>query len=343
MEKYSVIGKRLPRVDGKIKATGEGKYAADISLPNMLYGKILRSPYPHARILNIDTSRAEKLIGVKAVITGKDTPGVKYGLIDMMLEALDKHPLVLDKARYIGDEIVAVAAIDEDTAEEALRLIRVDYEPLPAVFDPQEAMKPDAPRVHDSIAGNISAATMANFGDIEEGFKKSTLVREDTFTTQLVQHATLEPHVSLAFFDSQGRLTLWSSTQSIFLLRRDLARTLGMNPGKVRVIRPLVGGGFGGKVEMMPLDFCAALLSQKTGRPIKIQVTREEEFTTTRRRHSVSINLKTGVKKDGTIMAKQAKILLDGGAYNGIGPGACFLSSLWLNLPYRQPRVKVDA
>ena len=164
MEKYSVIGKRLPRVDGKIKATGEGKYAADISLPNMLYGKILRSPYPHARILNINTSRAEKLIGVKAVITGKDTPGVKYGFFLDFPLMIDQYPLALDKVRYAGDEVAAVAAIDEDIAQEALELIRVEYEEIPAVFDPEESMKAGAPIVHDHVENKTIKIPML-FGD----------------------------------------------------------------------------------------------------------------------------------------------------------------------------------
>src|SRR3989337_405725 len=166
MEKYSVIGKSLPRVDAVVKATGEAKFTVDIALPRMLYGKILRSPYPHARILNIDTSKAKRLLGVKAVITGKDTLGIKYGTIDVPQYPADKTPLVIDKVRYIGDDVAAVAAIDEDTAEEALDLIEVEYEELPPVFDPLEAMKPDAPRVHDRAEKNISVQASFHLGDV---------------------------------------------------------------------------------------------------------------------------------------------------------------------------------
>src|SRR3990172_11527729 len=184
MRKYSVIGKRLPRVDGVVKATGEAKYTADMVLPRMLYGKVLRSPYPHARIVHIDTSRAERLPGVKAVITGKDTLGKKYGGLPALPITMDQQGLATEKVRYIGDEVAAVAAIDEDIAEEALDLIEVEYEELPAVFDPEEAMKPGAPQIHEHAGQNISFRYSVHFGDVERGFKESDHIREDKFSTQ---------------------------------------------------------------------------------------------------------------------------------------------------------------
>lgn len=337
-----LIGQRQPQPDAGPKATGAALYTGDLRPPGMLVGAILRSPLAHARVLHVDTSRAKRLTGVKAIITGEDG-GASVGMLELLPETFDKRPLVADKVRYIGDEVAAVAAIDEDIALEALELIRVEYELLPAVFDPEEALAPDAPLIHEGCPGNVSAATVAEFGDVEVGFRAAHHVREDRFVTPFVQHAPLEPHVSVASTDPSGRVTLWSSTQAIFLLQRSLAHALGIPLGDVRVIRPHVGGGFGGKVEMMPLDFCAALLSKRTGRPVRISCNREEEFAATRRRHAARIELKTGVARDGQITAKQARILLDGGAYCSVGPAACFLSSLWVNLPYRQPCVRVES
>ena len=226
MEGYSVIGKRVPRIDALAKATGEAKYTDDLTLPRMLIGKLLRSPLPHAKILHIDTSRAKRLVGVKAVVTGQDTPGRKYGSI-MKESYMDRYPLAIDKVRFIGEEVAAVAAVDEDTALEALDLIHVDYEELPAVFDPDEAMKPEAPSIHEGKKNAIKSLFL-EFGDVSEGFKSADYVREDQFTTQAVAHAPLEPHAALASVDSSGKITLWSSTQSPFILCRDLAQTLNI-------------------------------------------------------------------------------------------------------------------
>jgi len=335
---YSVVGKRLPRIDATVKVTGEAKYTGDMSLPRMLQGKILRSPHPHARILNIDTSRAGRLVGVKAVITGKDTLGRKYG---HMPKFADQTPLAMDKVRYVGDEVAAVAAVDEDVAEEALDLIHVDYEVLPAVFDPIEAMRPEAPKIHDTES-NISVHIPMNCGNVEKGFTQSDYIREDHFETQSVTHCPLEAHSSLASFDPNGNLTIWACKQTPFFTARILARTLGMPESKVRLIKPYVGGGFGGKTEMISGDFCSALLSIKTGMPVKIVYTREEVFTSTRRRHPMMIELKTGVKKDGQIMAVQCKLIADGGAYNSTAPQAIFNAGCLLNLPFRIPNVKYD-
>lgn len=340
MEDYSVIGKSLPRVDAVVKATGDAKFTVDMVLPRTLYGKILRSPYPHARILNIDTSKAKSLGGVKAVITGKDTLGIKYGTIDVPPYPADKNPLVTDKVRYIGDEVAAVAAIDEDIAEEALDLIDVEYEELPPVFDPEEAMKPGAPKIHDS--GNICAKISWDFGDVEKGFKEADLIREDRFETGPIAHCAMEPHAALASFDSSGKLTVWSSTQTPYMRRSHLAKTLGMRESKIRVLYTHVGGGFGGKTVLCEPDFQAALLSRLTGCPVKIVYTREEVFTCTMQRHPMVLHLKTGVKKDGTLIATQCKNIADGGAYAATGPIVMYLAGAFLVTVYRLANVSYE-
>jgi 4-hydroxybenzoyl-CoA reductase subunit alpha len=341
MKEYSVIGKSIPRVDGRVKVTGEAKFTADMRLDRMLYGKILRSPYSHAKILNIDISRALRLRGVKAIITGRDTLGIKYNFLDLP-QSNDEHILAINKVRFIGDEIAAVAAIDEDIAEEALELIKVDYYILPAVFDPEEAMKEGAPKIHDHVEDNISWHFTIKEGDVEKGFEESHHIREDRFKTQPQNHAFLEPHEALANFESSGKLTLWTSTQSVPWVRRGLSKTLGIPESNIRVIKPHTGGGFGGKIEMFSHQACAALLSMKSGCPVKISLTREEVFIAGRQRHAFNIELKTGVKKDGTLMATKARIIADGGAYNAIGIISIYLIGMFLNSPYRIPNIEAE-
>ncbi|HLE80264.1 MAG TPA: molybdopterin cofactor-binding domain-containing protein, partial [Dehalococcoidia bacterium] len=241
MGDYSVIGKPLPRVDGADKAAGQGKFSVDISFPGMLHAVFLRSPHPHARILSIDTSRAGRLPGVRAVITGRDTAGIRYAFVDTPRYPADETPLATDKVRYIGDEVAAVAAVDEDTAREAADLIRVDYEVLPAVFDAEEAMKPGAPIIHEEEAegssawedwgarrtatsipeykvlglNNLSGRTFVAEGDLEEGFRQADYVREDRFETKATAHAALEPHAAVAHFDPSGKMNIWLSSMSI--------------------------------------------------------------------------------------------------------------------------------
>lgn len=330
---YSIIGKSLPRVDGVSKATGEARYTGDMTLPRMLYGKILRSPYPHARILDIDTRKASLLPGVKAVITGNDTLGIKYGLFP------DECAIAMDKVRYIGEGMAAVAAVDEEIAAEALELIKVEYEELPAIFDVEEAMKPGAPQVHDG-SPNISAKRAFEFGDVEKGFRESDYVREDTFRTQAQSHCALETHAALASYETNGKLTLWASAQGPYYHSLDLAKLLGMPLGNVRVINPYVGGGFGGKRELFDLHFCAALLSKKTGRPVKIVYTREEQFMAGHYRHPFIVKIKTGIKKDGTLMAKDCATILDGGAYNSKGPAITGAAGSQVGSLYRVPNVR---
>jgi 4-hydroxybenzoyl-CoA reductase subunit alpha len=338
MGEYSIIGKRVPRVDGILKVTGRAEFTDDISLPRMLYGKILRSPYPHAKILNVDKSRAENLPGVKAVITCRDIGEIRYGRRGFK----DKYILALDRVRYVGDEVAAIAAIDEDTAEEALELIRVDYEPLPAVFDPEEAMRNDAPRIHDHVERNICGKTEFEIGNLNAGFKESDYIREDMFFTQATNHAAIELHAIIADFDPSGKLKIWGATQSPFTWSVQLSQTLRIPESDIRVVNPYVGGGFGGKVDMMSYGFCAVLLSKIVERPVKIVLNREEVFSATRQRHPMKIYLKTGVKKDGTLIATECRLIADGGAYAPAGIITIYLSGAFLSSVYRIPNLKYE-
>jgi len=338
MEKeLSVVGKRLPMLDAAQKAKGTAQFTDDLTLPGMLHGKILRSPFAHARILNIDTSKAEKLPGVKGVITGRDIPDRQYGIVPM---AKDEYALAKDKVRYIGDDVAAVCAIDPEIAEEAIGLVKVDYEELPAVFDPLEAKKEGAPEIHKGVKNNTSFAIHKEFGDVKRAFAECDEIFEDSFYSQAVNHAPLEPHAALAQFDPFGKeLTIWTSTQIPFFLRRNLSNTLQIPERKVRVIKPKVGGGFGQKIDLFAKDFCAAWFAMHLGKPIKFVYEREEVFVSTRQRHPMYITVKTGMKKDGTILAQQFKADADGGAYNSTAPTMIALSCYFLMIPYRVPNL----
>jgi len=322
MKTTSPVGKSVPRIDARQKVTGEAVYVFDLKFPGMLAGKMLRSPHAHARIVKIDTSKAEKLPGVRAVVTAEDTPKIKFGSNEYFFPyTVDQYPLEFEKVRYIGDEIAAVAAVDEATAERALSLIEVEYEVLPAVFDPVEAMKPGAPQIH-TARNNIGVMLPVCFGDPDRALRESDYVHEDLFVLPSAAHAALEPHVSIGQYEvSANRITLWSSTQAPFKIREAMAKTLKMQEADIRVIKLNVGGGFGGKLEMFPMDFCACLLSKKCGgAPVKMMCTRQEVFSCTRRKHPMIYKLKSGVKKDGTLMAITGEVIADGGAYCSYGP-----------------------
>ncbi len=340
MKEYSVIGKPLPRADAVVKATGQAKYTADLELSRMLHGKILRSPYPHARILKIDTSKAEKLFGVKATVTGKEFGGFKKGIFPT---TRDEDPLAVDKVRYVGEGVAAVAAIDEDIAEEALDLIEVEYEEIPAVFEPEEAMKEGAPQIHEHISNNICWENHYHFGDVEKGFKESDYIREDRFSTAKLLHGFLEPHAVLVNWDLGGKITYWASKQAFYLCYRQLSLAFGVPLDNVRVIQPYIGGGFGGKYDLVDLDFCAVLLSKKSGRPVKMTYTQKDVLTVGRRRTNMIVDLKTGVKKDGTLVAAHYNVLADGGAYTLNGPITMYLAGALTSLPYRTPNIRYDA
>ncbi len=350
MNDHRVVGKGLPRIDGPEKATGKAVFTVDVELKGMLHGKILRSPYPHARIISIDTSEAEKLPGVKAIMTGKDTSGVRYAFVDTPRYPADETPLAVDKVRYIGDEVAAVAAISEEIAEEALRLIKVEYEILPAVFTPEEAMKPEAPVIHDapmegtsaweewgaatktrsyekeSPHNNLNAYTSYSIGNIEKGFASADYIREDRFTTKGTAHCAMEPHAAVASYDPiEDKLDMWLSTMGIFLKRFNLSKALRLPISKVRVRHSYCGGAFGGKIDAFPYEYCAAYLSMKTGKPVRIELTREECFMTTRQRHPIIVDIKTGITKDGKIVAQDVKVIADSGGYRGSGAIVVFL------------------
>lgn len=340
-EGYSVIGRPTPKKDSWVKATGEAKFADDLYFPGMLHGKLLRSPHPHAHILHIDTSRAEKLPGVRGVVTAKDFPGILYGDFP---HTRDYLPLAQDRVRYIGEEVAAVAATDVEIAEEALDLIRVDWELLPTVFDPEEAMAPGAPQLYEQAPGNVASKSEFHFGDVEKGFAESDYVREDTFVTQSMKQGMLEPHACVGLWEVSGKVTLWSCKSSPYVVWRHLAMGLGIDPGNIRVVQTYIGGSFsGGKHEGMPMDFCAVMLSRKTGRPVKFVHTMDEVLMIGHMRHSMKIWLKTGVKHDGTLLAQHCRIVANGGAHASIGQRSISLPGLGLNLPYRVPNVRLDA
>jgi 4-hydroxybenzoyl-CoA reductase subunit alpha len=342
------IGKRIPRKDGPEKVTGRAIYTVDIQLPGMLVGRILRSPHPHARILNIDISQAMNLKGVKAVITAQDTIGKKHGFVETPRYPPDQYPLATDRVRFVGEEIAAVAATDPYVAEEALSLIQVDYEPLPAVFDPEEAMQSGAPEIHPSHPKvteplmNIAGKTESGWGDVERGFAQSDHVRQDRFESHLRTHGYLEPQATVASFEPGGKLNVWTSSQGPFIKRAKLAGTLGLPFSTVRVQKAYVGGAFGGKVDLFSHEFCASLLSMKAGRPVKIVASREEIFTAYRHGQPLIIEIKTGVKKDGTLVAQRARVINNCGAYRGSGVVVIFLAWGFIMIPYRLPNLAYE-
>ena len=336
-EKYTVVGARLPMLDAGEKVKGAARYTDDIVMPGMLHGKILRSPFPHAKILNIDVSKAQKLIGVKGVITGKDIPDKLYGIVP---KAKDESALAKSKVRHVGEAVVAVCAIDPEIAEEAIDLIKVEYEELPGVFDPLDAIKEGAPLVHDNTPNNISASIHKSFGEGEKAFDDCDFVFDNTFYSQAINHAPLEPHAAVAQFDPlKGEMVIWSSTQIPFFLRRNLSTTILIPESKIRVIKPRVGGGFGQKIDMFSKDFCACWFARQTGRPVKFLYDREEIFVATRQRHPMYVRVKTGMKKDGTIHAQRFWAHADGGAYNSTAPLMITLSCYFLMVPYRVPNL----
>jgi CO/xanthine dehydrogenase Mo-binding subunit len=341
MSDFSVIGKRVPRIDSREKVMGEAKYAADYSLPDMLWAKVARSPYAHAKILNIDTSRAEKLPGVKAVITAKDFNGWKYGF---MPTTRDESPLAIDKVRYLHEGVAGVIAIDEDRAEEACSLIKVDYEELPGVFDPEEAMNPGAPIVHDYRPNNVSVEYHWNFGDVEKAFNDSYYVHEDRFETGKVIVGFLEPPASLAYYDPSGYITVWAAKQSPYFHYRHLADCFKLPLNKIRVVQPFIGGGFGGtKNDTITGDLVAVMGSKKTGKPVKFIYSQEEVLTTCRRRHNMIVYSKMGVTKEGLLTAVQHRVVANGGAYTAISPLSMYLAGFMTTLPYKLPNFKYDA
>ena len=339
MSTFQVLNSRAPRLDAPDKVTGRAKYADDLSIPGMLHAAILQSPLAHAKILHIDTSRAEKLPGVKGVVTAKEAGPVRYGVSPARY---DETLFALDKVRYVGDEIAAVAAVDPETALEALELIKVDYEELPAVFEMFEAMEEGAPQIHEEYPGNINAEVHQEFGDTEAAFAECDLIVDHTFLNKRQDAAFIEPHSCIAVFDLDGRLTLHTSTQVPHYVMRTTAMVLGISVGDVRVVKPYVGGGFGPKCEATPLEMGAALLARKTGKPVKMTYSREQVFLHSRARHQFYAEMSLGVKKDGTMVALRNKAVLDGGAYTSFGIATVYYSGSLLGGPYNLKAMKYD-
>jgi CO/xanthine dehydrogenase Mo-binding subunit len=348
MSKHRVVGKRKVRLDARAKVTGEYVYGIDFSLPGMIHGHILRSPHSHARLLNMEVDKAASLPGVRAIITGRDLgevmmPGIVY----------DQPPLARNVVRYAGEPIALVAALTLEIAAEAANLIKVTYEPLPVLTDAEEAMEADALLLHESWAdyqaaeglvreGNICCHTSIKKGDVETGFMESDHIIEDVFTTESVHQSHLEPRVAVAVIDSADYMTVHANTQIPYWIRTNVAAVLEVPESYVRIVPTGIGGGFGSKLypQLEPL---AALLARKTRRPVRMVTPLEDELIAGVPRHPCKLILKTGVKRDGTLVARQATMILDTGAYAGSSPEIASVGSLVLSGPYRTPHMKVDA
>src|SRR6202045_2980727 len=332
-----VIGVPRRRVDARAKVTGQTRFADDISLPRMAYCKLLRSPHPHARIKNVDTSRALAQPGVYLVLTGKDLP-IEYGILPV---SQDEQALCVDHVRHVGDPIAAVIAREELTATEAVNQIDVEYEILTTISDPEEALATPAPRIHDyGEEGNVHKRVALDFGDVDAGFAEADEIFEDTFFYQGSTHLPIEQHAAVAAKDPEGKLTLWSSTQTPHYLHRALAKVLEMPPAHIRVIATPNGGGFGGKSDPFNHEIVVAKAALLLDRPVKICLTREEVFYCHRGRHPVLMKFKTGVKKDGSITAMHLQTLIDGGAYGSYGVASTFYTGALQTTPHHIPPYK---
>ena len=339
MSELSILGRRLPKVNAWAHLTGSARYADDIHLPRMLHGRLLRATRPHARIVHIDTSRALAYPGVVGVVTGADMPE-KMGI---MPSTQDETALAVDKVRYVGEPVAAVAALDEDTAYEALSLIDIVYQDLEPIFTIEEALERDDVKIHDeSRRANVFKEVHLSFGDLDAGFASADHVRDDWSFFEGNTHAPLESHAAVASYDADGKLTLWTSTQVPHYLHREMEKVLGLPRSRIRVIATPNGGAFGGKSDPFGHEFSAALLSMRTRRPVKITLDREEVFYAHRGRHPVKMHLRTGVKKDGEITAVELQTYLDGGAYASYGIATTYYTGALLTVTYRVPAYKFD-
>ena len=337
---FKVVGRAHAKVDGLAKATGAAVYADDIVLPGMLHAKTLRSPHAHAKIRRIDVSKARALKGVHAVITGDAMP-IKYGVIPW---TPDENALAVDKVRFIGDPVAAVAAIDEDPANAALKLIEVEYELLHAFFDPHESLVRAEPAIHEGRKeGNISKSVQLEFGAVETALAGADVVVEDDYFFHGSTHAPIEPHCAVATYSPEGVLTLWSATQITHYVHRALARVLELPAHRIRVIQPCLGGAFGGKSDPFSLEFCVAKLATLTGRAVKMLWTREEVFYAHRGRHPMYLHYRSGATKDGKLTGVDAKILIDGGSYSSFGLVTTYYSGQLLTGPYHFPTYRFDS
>ena len=323
-----LLGKRTRALIAP-RVTGQVRYTDDIHLPRMLWGRLLRCPHPHARIVRIDPSRALSRPGVLAVITGQDMPE-KFGIIPW---TPDEYPLALERARFVGDAVAAVAATDERLAHEAAELIDVEYEILPAATDLDTAIRRPEIGLGKSGKDNVSKGVDLSFGDVDGLLASSDVLAEGEYFYEGSAHVPIETHCAIAQFDKNGLLTLWSATQVPHYLHRELSRVLRISPARIRVIQPPVGGAFGGKSEPFSLEFCAAKLAMITGRPVKFLYTREEEFYAHRGRHPMRMRMTVGATRDGKLTAVDAKTDIDGGAYSSFGLVTAYYSGQLLTLP----------
>jgi 4-hydroxybenzoyl-CoA reductase alpha subunit len=332
-----IIGKAHRKVDAVAKVTGATIFADDLSFPRMLYCKLLRSSEPHARIVSVDTSAALRVDGVVAALTGRDLP-IPFGILPV---SQDEHALCVDKVRFIGDPVAAVAATTEEAATAALDVIKVEYEPLRAIADAEDAVAHPEPRIHEyGDGGNLHKLISLEFGDVEAGFAEAHLVREDLFFFEGNTHLPMEQHAALAQWSPDGKVTLWSSTQTPHYVHRALAKVLDLPPARIRVIATPNGGGFGGKSDPFSHEIVVAKLAMLTGRPVKITLTREEVFYCHRGRHPTLMWVKTGVKTDGAITGMHFKSLLDGGGYGSYGVASTYYTGALQTVTYHVPRYR---
>ena len=333
MTELNVVGKNVVRPDAYDKVTGGKHYVVNFSLPGMLHAKLLRSPYPHARILGIDTSEAERLPGVKAIITHADVPQNKFCPVYFVphdaKSMVQDFVVMSDRVRWAGQPVAAVAATTEEIAEAALQLIDVEYEELPTVFDPEAAMQDGAPQLHDAAPGNIAKNPSFVFGDLEAGFAEADHIFEGVYQTQRVHTCYMEPRVCVVDSETDGRLTVHSSMQHGFGLREKMSVALDIPESRINVVKPAyIGGGFGGKLDVGHIEPIAAILSLKTGRPVRIEHSRWEDFISTTR-NPIKVWLKTGVKNDGTYTARYIKSILDAGAHATHGAEVIMVHGLY--------------
>jgi len=337
-ERLSNIGRRVPKLDAEDKARGKAVFVQDVKLPGMLHGKILWSAHPHARIISIDTSKARALPGVAAVITAKDLPAHNCGFMK------DNPPLKRDRVRSLRDEVAAVAAVDEETAEEAAGLIEVKYEALPAVFDPEEALKESSPLLHEGSPGNrVNMKYDFQAGDVENAKKGSAHIVRDRFRLHYVTHACLATCCCVADWDQKGNLTMYSPTQVPFLYQKDLAEVLGIPGSRVRVIQPVIGGGFGSKLDLYPYEIICAHLARVTGRPVRLSFSRQEEFFASPTRQPAIVECETGVDEKGRLTYRDAHVILDNGAYVSWGATIPYVMMNPFSSLYKVPNVRFRA
>ncbi|MBZ0129185.1 MAG: xanthine dehydrogenase family protein molybdopterin-binding subunit [Rhodobacteraceae bacterium] len=337
IEKHSMIGKRVTKLDAPDKAVARTRYINDMVLPRMLYGKILRTDRVHARILSIDTSAAEALPGVQAVITAKDTPGGKIGVLR------DNPPLKGDVVRCIRDEIAAVAAETEELCDEAIRLIKVEYEDLPTVFDCTSALANGAPIIHEDRPDNIAMEQNFEHGDMAEGEAQSDFVVEGAYNVHYVTHCNMGVSCTVADYDTDGRVTIYTQTQYPFNVKMDIAPSLGVHPGDVRIIQPPVGGAFGSKLDVYPYEPICVFLAKKTRRPVKLIYSREEEFIASPTRQPVEFKIRAGMKKDGTLTFRDCDSLLNNGGYTSWGATTPYVTMRTMTSHYTVPNVRYRA